>query len=241
MWTKSARVYCQKKKVHIKSPCDVVSLFGTAQVILSLYKPIVFANYSLGETEVSRTAAVYSEDSLLFVVGNKVHLEQLRHFKQTNTVSLSEFLYLSRFIRYLYLEYWFFWQRFTSMLVSLVLMHLRGYRRLFTTLSKPKIPIFIYCCVCEQLGHIPNEQRSWITALTRVSFMSSFFISVLLLDWSTIKIPGCPIASGRSFSVCMLWWLFWPTSLCAAHRFTKLFFLFQIWHVILRQMCKQVF
>ncbi|XP_070815962.1 macrophage-stimulating protein receptor-like isoform X1 [Chaetodon trifascialis] len=51
--------------------------FGTSdgrilQVILSLYKPIVFANYSLEGTQVSRTAAVYSEDSLLFVVGNKM-------------------------------------------------------------------------------------------------------------------------------------------------------------------------
>lgn len=43
-------------------------------MILSLYRPIVFANYSLGDSEVSRTAAVYSEDSLLFVVGNKVGL-----------------------------------------------------------------------------------------------------------------------------------------------------------------------
>lgn len=43
-------------------------------MILSLYRPIVFANYSLGDGEVSRTAAVYSEDSLLFVVGNKVGL-----------------------------------------------------------------------------------------------------------------------------------------------------------------------
>lgn len=41
-------------------------------MILSLYRPIVFANYSLDGTEVSRTAAVYSDDSLLFVVGNKV-------------------------------------------------------------------------------------------------------------------------------------------------------------------------
>lgn len=51
--------------------------FGTSdgrilQVILGLYKPIVFANYSLGETAVSRTAAVYSEDLLIFVVGNKM-------------------------------------------------------------------------------------------------------------------------------------------------------------------------
>ncbi|XP_039971985.1 macrophage-stimulating protein receptor-like isoform X2 [Xiphias gladius] len=51
--------------------------FGTSdgrilQVILSTYRPIVFANYSLGETAVSRTAAVYSEYSLLFVVGNKL-------------------------------------------------------------------------------------------------------------------------------------------------------------------------
>uniref|UniRef100_A0AAQ6A5W3 Macrophage-stimulating protein receptor n=1 Tax=Amphiprion ocellaris TaxID=80972 RepID=A0AAQ6A5W3_AMPOC len=53
--------------------------FGTSdgrilQVILTLYRPIIFANYSLGETAVSRTAAVYSKDLLLFVVGNKVHM-----------------------------------------------------------------------------------------------------------------------------------------------------------------------
>lgn len=41
-------------------------------MILSVYRPIVFANYSLDATQVSRTAAVYSYDSLLFVVGNKV-------------------------------------------------------------------------------------------------------------------------------------------------------------------------
>ncbi|XP_069000968.1 macrophage-stimulating protein receptor-like [Embiotoca jacksoni] len=51
--------------------------FGTSdgrilQVILTLYRPIVYANYSLGEVGVSRTAAVYSKDSLLFVVGNKM-------------------------------------------------------------------------------------------------------------------------------------------------------------------------
>ncbi|XP_061583292.1 macrophage-stimulating protein receptor-like [Cololabis saira] len=51
--------------------------FGTSegrilQVILSLYRPIVFANYSLGETAVSRTAAVHSNVSLLFVAGNKM-------------------------------------------------------------------------------------------------------------------------------------------------------------------------
>ncbi|CAG06972.1 unnamed protein product [Tetraodon nigroviridis] len=51
--------------------------FGTSdgrilQVILSLYRHVVFANYSLGDGEVSRTAAVYAEDSLLFVVGNKM-------------------------------------------------------------------------------------------------------------------------------------------------------------------------
>ncbi|KAK2862010.1 hypothetical protein Q5P01_001543 [Channa striata] len=51
--------------------------FGTSdgrilQVILNTYKPTVFANYSLGETAVSRTAAVYAEDSLLFVAGNKM-------------------------------------------------------------------------------------------------------------------------------------------------------------------------
>ncbi|KAG7494482.1 macrophage-stimulating protein receptor-like isoform X1 [Solea senegalensis] len=51
--------------------------FGTSdgrilQVILATYRPFVFANYSLGETAVSSTAAVYSHDSLLFVVGNKM-------------------------------------------------------------------------------------------------------------------------------------------------------------------------
>ncbi|XP_070758264.1 macrophage-stimulating protein receptor-like [Enoplosus armatus] len=51
--------------------------FGTSdgrilQVILTVYRPIVFANYSLEGAEVSRTAAVYSEDALLFVVGNKM-------------------------------------------------------------------------------------------------------------------------------------------------------------------------
>ncbi|XP_040891054.1 macrophage-stimulating protein receptor-like isoform X2 [Toxotes jaculatrix] len=51
--------------------------FGTSdgrilQVILTTYRPIVFANYSLGDAAVSRTAAVYSKDSLLFVIGNKM-------------------------------------------------------------------------------------------------------------------------------------------------------------------------
>lgn len=51
--------------------------FGTSdgrilQVILTLYRPFVFANFSLGETQVSRTADVYSNDSLLFAVGNKL-------------------------------------------------------------------------------------------------------------------------------------------------------------------------
>uniref|UniRef100_A0AAX7TKS6 receptor protein-tyrosine kinase n=1 Tax=Astatotilapia calliptera TaxID=8154 RepID=A0AAX7TKS6_ASTCA len=54
-----------------------VGHFGTSdgrilQVILSSYNHIIFANYSLGETAVSRNAAVYSEESLLFVVGNKM-------------------------------------------------------------------------------------------------------------------------------------------------------------------------
>ena len=42
-------------------------------MILRLDRPIVFANYSLGEAEVSRTTAAFSDDTLLFVVGNKVH------------------------------------------------------------------------------------------------------------------------------------------------------------------------
>ncbi|KAF3856217.1 hypothetical protein F7725_016940 [Dissostichus mawsoni] len=51
--------------------------FGTSdgrilQVILTLYRPIVYANYSLGETKVSRSAEVYSNESLLFAVGNKM-------------------------------------------------------------------------------------------------------------------------------------------------------------------------
>ncbi|XP_014840074.1 PREDICTED: macrophage-stimulating protein receptor-like [Poecilia mexicana] len=51
--------------------------FGTSdgrilQMILTLHNPIVFANYSLGEVAISRTAAVYSEDSLIFTAGNKM-------------------------------------------------------------------------------------------------------------------------------------------------------------------------
>ncbi|KAM4582074.1 macrophage-stimulating protein receptor-like isoform 3-T3 [Fundulus diaphanus] len=51
--------------------------FGTSdgrilQVILTLHKQIVFANYSLGEVGVFKTAAVYSEDSLVFAAGNKM-------------------------------------------------------------------------------------------------------------------------------------------------------------------------
>ncbi|CAL9704847.1 unnamed protein product [Knipowitschia caucasica] len=50
--------------------------FGTSdgrilQIILTLSSRTVYANYSLGETQVSRTA-VMTEDSLLFVVGNKL-------------------------------------------------------------------------------------------------------------------------------------------------------------------------
>ncbi|XP_063767768.1 macrophage-stimulating protein receptor-like isoform X2 [Eleginops maclovinus] len=50
--------------------------FGTSdgrilQVILTLYRPIVYANFSLGETQVSRAAQVYNE-FLLFAVGNKM-------------------------------------------------------------------------------------------------------------------------------------------------------------------------
>lgn len=60
-------------------------------MILSLYRHIVFANYSLGDHEVSRTAAVYAEDSLLFVVGNKVCLagfpaDPLRYWKKERRV-----------------------------------------------------------------------------------------------------------------------------------------------------------
>ncbi|KAM8917498.1 macrophage-stimulating protein receptor-like isoform 2-T2 [Spinachia spinachia] len=51
--------------------------FGTSdgrilQVILALSQSTVFANYSLGENQVSRTADVYSNEYLLFVVGNKM-------------------------------------------------------------------------------------------------------------------------------------------------------------------------
>ncbi|XP_060898987.1 macrophage-stimulating protein receptor-like [Labrus mixtus] len=56
---------------------QTIGHFGTSdgrilQVILSVNAPNVFANYSLEGSEVSRNAAVYSEDSLLFVVGNKM-------------------------------------------------------------------------------------------------------------------------------------------------------------------------
>ncbi|KAF5904277.1 macrophage-stimulating protein receptor-like isoform X1, partial [Clarias magur] len=58
---------------------DTIAHIGTErgrllQVILTKSSPVVFANYSLvGEEEkVSRIAAVQSEESLLFVVGNKV-------------------------------------------------------------------------------------------------------------------------------------------------------------------------
>ncbi|XP_061779596.1 macrophage-stimulating protein receptor-like [Nerophis lumbriciformis] len=51
--------------------------FGTSdgrmlQVILTIDTPSVFANYSLGEAEISRTAAVYNQDLLLFVAGNQL-------------------------------------------------------------------------------------------------------------------------------------------------------------------------
>ncbi|XP_034440841.1 macrophage-stimulating protein receptor-like isoform X1 [Hippoglossus hippoglossus] len=42
------------------------------QVILNTYRPIVYANFSLGESAVSRTASLYQNDSLLFLVGNKM-------------------------------------------------------------------------------------------------------------------------------------------------------------------------
>ncbi|XP_077458109.1 macrophage-stimulating protein receptor [Stigmatopora argus] len=51
--------------------------FGTSdgrilQVILTLDTPFIFANYSLGETPISRTATVFNDDSLLFVAGNQM-------------------------------------------------------------------------------------------------------------------------------------------------------------------------
>ncbi|XP_022602424.1 macrophage-stimulating protein receptor-like isoform X1 [Seriola dumerili] len=51
--------------------------FGTSdgrilQVVLTTYRTLVFANYSLGEAAISRTATVYSEDLLLFVAGNQM-------------------------------------------------------------------------------------------------------------------------------------------------------------------------
>ncbi|XP_034022235.1 macrophage-stimulating protein receptor-like isoform X2 [Thalassophryne amazonica] len=56
---------------------DTLGHVGTSdgrilQVVLTRYRLTVFANYSLGDAPVSRTATVYSEDSLLFVVGNKL-------------------------------------------------------------------------------------------------------------------------------------------------------------------------
>ncbi|XP_076870132.1 macrophage-stimulating protein receptor isoform X2 [Brachyhypopomus gauderio] len=61
------------------SGSDTLAHIGTdrgrlLQVVLSRSNPVVFANYSLVEKEekVSRIAAVQSEESLLFVVGNKM-------------------------------------------------------------------------------------------------------------------------------------------------------------------------
>ncbi|XP_060925031.1 macrophage-stimulating protein receptor-like isoform X1 [Limanda limanda] len=42
------------------------------QVILNTYRPIVYANFSLGESAVSRAASLYQNDSLLFLVENKM-------------------------------------------------------------------------------------------------------------------------------------------------------------------------
>uniref|UniRef100_A0A665TEY2 receptor protein-tyrosine kinase n=1 Tax=Echeneis naucrates TaxID=173247 RepID=A0A665TEY2_ECHNA len=47
--------------------------FGTSDGrVLQVTRTVVFANYSLGEAAISRTAAVYSDDSLLFVTENKM-------------------------------------------------------------------------------------------------------------------------------------------------------------------------
>ncbi|CAL8337301.1 unnamed protein product [Lota lota] len=56
---------------------DTLAHLGTSdgrilQVILTLPSPVVFANFSLGGTAVSGVSSVYTKDSLLFVVGNKV-------------------------------------------------------------------------------------------------------------------------------------------------------------------------
>ncbi|XP_028302476.1 macrophage-stimulating protein receptor-like [Gouania willdenowi] len=56
---------------------QTIGHFGTSdgrilQVILKVDSPVVFANFSLGETSVSRTAAIYLHNSLLFVVGNQM-------------------------------------------------------------------------------------------------------------------------------------------------------------------------
>ncbi|XP_057702859.1 macrophage-stimulating protein receptor isoform X2 [Corythoichthys intestinalis] len=51
--------------------------FGTSdgrilQVILTLDTPFIFANYSLGEMPISRTATIFNDESLLFVAGNQL-------------------------------------------------------------------------------------------------------------------------------------------------------------------------
>ncbi|KAK0135916.1 Macrophage-stimulating protein receptor [Merluccius polli] len=56
---------------------DTLAHFGTSegrilQVILTLPSPVFFANFSLGEDPVSGISSVYTKDSLLFVVQNKV-------------------------------------------------------------------------------------------------------------------------------------------------------------------------
>ncbi|KAM9409793.1 macrophage-stimulating protein receptor-like [Pholidichthys leucotaenia] len=56
---------------------DTLGHFGTSdgrilQVILSVQRSVIFANYSLGGGAASSTAAVYSEDLLLFAIGNQL-------------------------------------------------------------------------------------------------------------------------------------------------------------------------
>ena len=49
------------------------------QLVLRRSSPVIFANYSLVENQpVSSTAAVYSDQSLLFVVGDKVSIPALK-------------------------------------------------------------------------------------------------------------------------------------------------------------------
>ncbi|KAK2857771.1 hypothetical protein Q7C36_005690 [Tachysurus vachellii] len=84
---------------------DTIAHIGTErgrllQVILTMSSPIVFANYSLVDEEerVSPIAAVQSEDSLLFVVGNKMMTVSPKGPGCTHLLTCSECMQAPRFM-----------------------------------------------------------------------------------------------------------------------------------------------